>query len=485
MDRRDITSDAFAAAVASAIDAERLLDPGSAVVVGVSGGADSVALLAALHSLSAAPGRGYRLIVAHLHHGLRDEADAEQELVERLAARWLLPCEVRRCDVRGEARRLREGIEPAGRRLRYEFLRDVALRHGAPRVAVGHHADDQVETVLFHLLRGCHLRGAAGMRPSRALGDGVLLVRPLLALRRRDTEEYCRRCGLDWCRDASNSDPTFRRNEIRNELLPLLRGFHGQIDRAILDLAAAAAQAEDHLQRLGRALLAQAAAGSGAASALDVAVLAGEAPLVRRYALRIAMEEAGVPMGAVTAGHLHGLAAMVAAGRARATNLPGGWSARLEGRYVVILPPRAASVAARSWPAVALACPGRTALPDGREVVCELGPVDREALRGHWRGGRHDMEWLDADALEGPLVCRPRQRGDVFRPLGCAGRRKLGKVLTDLKLPVAVRRDVLCVSDRAGIVVCLPVRPDERAKVTDATRNVLRIGVLDGPARGE
>jgi tRNA(Ile)-lysidine synthase len=473
-----ISSDAFLNAVAAAIDGGCLLEPGCPVVVGVSGGADSVALLAALRELSTAPGRGYRLIVAHLHHGLRGEADQEQQFVEHLTARWGLQCQTARCDVRDEAFRCREGIESTARRLRYAFLRDVARQRGAGRVAVGHQADDQVETVLFHLFRGCHLRGAAGMRPSRPLGDGVTLVRPLLGLRRADTEAYCRAQRLAWCRDASNMDPAFQRNVLRNEVLPLLRRFNPQTDQAVLDLAAAAAQAEDHLQGLGEKLLDRAVAGAG--GALDLATLAGESPLVRRYALRMALERAGAPMGAVTAAHLRALAAMATPAGARAMDLPGGWSVRVEGRSLVVVPPQARSSGPVAWPAVTLACPGRTALPDGRAVVCDLGPVDREALRAHWRTGRHDVEWLDADAIEGPLLCRPRQRGDAFRPLGCGGRRKVGDVLTDLKLPAAVRRGVLCVSDRAGIVVCLPVRPDERVKVTDATTRVLRIGVLDG-----
>jgi tRNA(Ile)-lysidine synthetase-like protein len=132
-----------------------------------------------------------------------------------------------------------------------------------------------------------------------------------------------------------------------------------------------------------------------------------------------------------------------------------------------------------SWPAVELTCPGRTVLPDGRTVVCERTPVDRRAFQAHCRSGRHDVEWLDADAIQGAMSCRPRRRGDVFCPLGVGGRRKVGKLLTDLKLPAGVRRSVLCIQDQVGIVLCLPVRIDDRAKITDATKNVLRIGVLD------
>ena len=277
----DDQHDPFVATVAAAIDAGPLIQPGSAVVVGVSGGADSVALLAVLRDLSTDPSRGYRLIVAHFHHGLRSQANQEEQFVAELAGRWGLPCQTCRGDVRAEAQRRREGTEVTGRRLRYEFLREVAGRHGASYVAVGHHADDQVETVLFRLFRGCHLRGAAGMRASRPLGEGVLLVRPLLGVRGAEVEGYCRRRGLEWCRDASNADPAFRRNVIRHELLPLLRGVSPQVDQAVLDLAAAAREAEDQLHHLGQAALGRAKAAAADAAwgpALDLTALHAEAP---------------------------------------------------------------------------------------------------------------------------------------------------------------------------------------------------------------
>ncbi|MCJ7543909.1 MAG: tRNA lysidine(34) synthetase TilS, partial [Phycisphaerae bacterium] len=397
-------------------------------------------------------------------------------------------CEARRCDVRAEADRRRESIELAGRRARYDFLLDVARQQRAPRVAVGHHADDQVETVLFRLVRGCHLRGAAGMRAHRAMGEGVVLVRPLLGVGRQEVEAYCRRRGLSWCQDASNTDRAFRRNLIRHEILPLLRQFNPQVDQAVLDLAAAAGEAEDVLQRLGQAALARATLAAqgrvGGAAGLDLAALGEEPGLVRRYVVRAALEQAGVPMGAVTTAHLRTLAAMGGGGGARAIDLPGGWSARVEGGCLVISRPSTGTVGPvwASWPAVTLACPGRTVLPDGRAVVCDLAALDRRAVEAHCRSGRHDVEWLDADAVQRPVLCRLRVPGDAFQPLGCTGRRKVGELLTDLKLPVALRRGVLCITDGRGVLACLPIRLDERAKVTEATRTVLRIGLLDAGA---
>lgn len=483
--------DPFIQAVAAAIDRAGLLAPGAAVVVGVSGGADSVALLAALHQLSLAPGRGYKLIAAHLNHQLRAEAEKEEQFVGDLARRMGAGWESRRCDVTAQARRGGEGIEQAGRRLRYEFLRQVAERLSAGYVAVGHHADDQVETVLFRLFRGTHLRGLCGMAACRPLGSGgVKLIRPLLSVSRAEIEEFCRRNKLAWCTDASNEDVKFRRNFIRHELLPLLRSrVNPQLDAAILRMAESFQEIERHLAGEGQEVLAEAGgqplAGGEAAVVLDRKTLARQTELIRRYAIRAALERAGVPMGAVGSEHLAALARMAEGAGPTAQELPGGWSARASGESLHICPPgglQSVGQAPASWPPVELACPGRTALPDGREVICQVQPMDRRAFQDHCRRGLHDMEWLDADAIRGGLLCRPRRRGDAMTPLGLAGRQKVGKLLTNLKFPRRLRGQALCVCDQGGIVLLWPVRIDQRVKIAEATTKVVTITVRGGAA---
>ena len=167
--------------VARFIDARRLIEPAGGVVVAVSGGCDSVALLAVLRELADRPGCKWQLTVAHLNHGLRKEADADAEFVAELADKWHMACVVERVDVAAEARRTGRGIEEAGRSLRYDFLSATAAKLAAACVAVGHHADDNVETVLSRILRGTHLRGLAGMPAIRKLqGCDIMLIRPLL-----------------------------------------------------------------------------------------------------------------------------------------------------------------------------------------------------------------------------------------------------------------------------------------------------------------
>ncbi len=500
--------DPLVAQVADAIDAGALIPPGATVLVGVSGGGDSVALLSILRELARSPQRRWRLIAAHLNHRLRDDADEDEAFVRQLARRWRIDLIVERTDVRDLACHRGLGIEEAARDARYEFFlraaADVHARnapargarsapvrasddtansppHGgttnAVRVAVAHHGDDNVETVLHRLARGTHLRGLAGMPAARPLdADGhVLLVRPLLEVRREQIQAYLRRRKLAWRSDPTNADTRFRRNLIRHELLPVLRRLNPQADAAILRLARTAGQVETHLARQARqALVACRIDPARPQLGLSVERLAAMDRLVRRTALRQELERLRVPMDQVPARTLEELADL-GEGRRRAVNLPGDLVARRRAQAIVFDP--ASPSPAPRQEAMELACPGRTALADGRIVVCRVERCSPRTLERHLLTRQVGVELLDADRVHGPLVCRSRRRGDAFGPLGRGGRKSVSDFLTDLKLPRPRRDSVLCVCDRGGIVYLAPLRIANRVRLGPSTRRVLRIRV--------
>ena len=189
------------------------------VVVGVSGGADSVALLVGLHCLAAEQGARSRLLVAHARHDLRDAAGADADFVADLASGLGVPCVVRDLRVREPDGVRGEGIEGRARRLRYEFFADVAREQGARYVVVAHTADDQAETILHRSLRSTGLAGLAGMASARELSDGVALMRPLLAVRRSVVRAYLESRGQSWAEDATNADVRYARNFLRHDVL--------------------------------------------------------------------------------------------------------------------------------------------------------------------------------------------------------------------------------------------------------------------------
>lgn len=288
-----------------------MLKPGLRLAVGVSGGADSVALLCALAARRGSLG----LVVhaAHLHHGLRGaEADADLAFARELAAGLGLPFHETRRDVAAEARanpatgKGGESIEEAARRLRYEWFRELMATGEVDAVATAHTLDDQAETVLAKFLRGAWTEGLAGIHPVVEFREGRIL-RPLLETSRTEIEEYLGELGQSWREDSSNRHLTFTRNRIRHELLPLLEGWNPRLREHLAQMAALALDEERwwqaELARLAPQLLLPGravrgggrAAGGGLAPSLsmDVTRLAALAPALQRRLLRHAAGELG------------------------------------------------------------------------------------------------------------------------------------------------------------------------------------------------
>lgn len=224
------------------LDDRRLWRPGQRVVVGVSGGADSMCLLDVVRQIA----RPHRVHVVHVDHQLRPDSSLDAELVSERSARIGVTCDVVRRDVSEYAAARGIGLEQAGRITRYQaFVRAAAARRAAA-VLTGHTLDDSIETVLMHILRGAGVEGLAGIAPSEPLdlarldaspSDGALasvhLVRPLLVVRRTETAAYCERNDIPWRADPTNDDPSFLRNRVRHHLLPVLRTYNPAVDLAL------------------------------------------------------------------------------------------------------------------------------------------------------------------------------------------------------------------------------------------------------------
>src|SRR5687768_6850750 len=232
--------------------------PGDRVLVAVSGGADSLALLHALaHDRESL---ALTLFAAHVHHGMRgDEADADVDFLEGICAEWAVPLLVERVGVPELAKRERISVEEAGRNARYSALDKLAQEHGCNRVATAHTADDQAETVLLNLFRGTGIDGLAGIPARRPLSGDLgapELVRPLLRRWRRDTEAYCAEHALEPREDRTNRDLRYRRSRIRHELLPRLRDYDPDVKSHLVRLADQAREERDLLNDAASALLA-------------------------------------------------------------------------------------------------------------------------------------------------------------------------------------------------------------------------------------
>jgi len=308
--------------VGAFLDAQQL--GGAAGVVAVSGGPDSVALA---HAMARSP-----IVLAHVNHMLRGaESDADEEFVTGLAPR----CRVLRVDTAAEADKRGQNLEATARDLRYAWFAQVARDEGAAWVAVAHTADDQAETVLFRLLRGSGVEGLRGMSARRPLDGSVVLLRPLLDVRRRDVHAYLEAHGLAYRQDSSNLDTALTRNRLRRELMPQLeREYNPALVDALCRLSKQAAEVQAEMQPLAEDLLGCAELPrAGGMLVFRADVLGAAAPHRLREMFRLVWHREAWPQSAMGFDEWQRLVAVVH-GAAAAWDLPGGVHVRRAGRVI-------------------------------------------------------------------------------------------------------------------------------------------------------
>ena len=467
----------FAQKVAATIERHGLLRGGELVLAAVSGGPDSMALLHALVELRERFGVGLHVIT--LDHGLRGEESRQDALfVQKHANSLGLGISVATADVPAVRQQRGGSIEMAARRARYGFYEALATQLHAHKVALGHTADDQAETILLRLLRGGELDALRGMpiaRPVAPLSNATI-IRPLLEVTRAEVLGYLAERNVPWRSDPSNADPTFLRNWVRHELLPLLEDRGEGIRSA---LVGAAGHTRTLCELIGRQAEALVAAEPGAAR-LDPARLAAAPRLVRREAIRRACAAAG-GQGGLTRRALDAAEELLEAASGHRVALAGGLAA--ERVYDAILihplpgaPPRVA---------LSLGVPGRVEVPQlglwlEATPLSEPPPLRHHASRvtRHASGTSAPSRWeetVDLDAIGECLEVRTRRPGDRFVPLGQEGATKLKDFLIGQHIPRAERDRTLLVVGKCGIAWVVGLRLDARARLTPATRRCARL----------
>jgi tRNA(Ile)-lysidine synthase len=449
--------------VLETIGRHSMIRPGDRVGVGVSGGADSVALLRLLADLRRKLGVG--IFVLHFHHQLRGaDADEDERFVQDLAKEFRLEFVSDRADVAGEARRNALNLEDAARRLRYQFFASVAAARGLNRVAVAHTADDQAETVLAHLLRGTGLAGLAGIYPVAGL-----IVRPLLETRRDELRDYLSGLGQSWREDASNQDTSRMRARIRHRLLPILqRDFDPSSATRLARLAGFAREEETFWRALEeerfRALVMRelsggvslriadllspfpAIASPGGGSGGDPALPSPSTlALTRRLVRRICAELRG-SRRQLTAQHVQDVLDLATKSQSGARiELPGVLVQRSFDRLAF------SSVSAEKEMIGEGGSQGHefeyaVSPPVSLETVCivvpEIGRRFNLKLIDWPTASRETMTSrgiLDFESLRWPMILRNWRPGDSYRPLGRKRDRKLKRLFLESRVPRSIR----------------------------------------------
>ncbi len=451
--------------VRSTIRHHRMISVRDTVLAAVSGGPDSVCMLHVLAGLREE--LGFELRVAHLDHRFRgDESRRDAEFVRELADKLGLPC---RCEEENVPHFLMSNAmskQDAARMLRYRFLLTVSKQEYCQRIATGHNADDQAETVLMRVLRGSGPDGLAGIPPKR---DGNI-IRPLIEVWRSEIEEYLTANGVSYRTDASNLQSHYLRNRVRNELLPELATYNPRIDRALVNLGSIMVAVRDHFERLTDEAIPKVVNSARLGQfALDSAVLAGYDEALRRNIFRRILEVLRPDLPPPSFRHVEGIAELLRRNEVGvAAELSDGVHARLEHGLLVIT----SGEGPCDPPDETLAVPGATRFDTtGLSITAEL--LDRAALEDSPERLDDDVAVFDLEGLRPPLVARGRRPGDRFCPFGMEGTKSLKQFFIDSKVAASFRDYVPLVCDDEGIIWIPGMRRSARAPVLDSTGRVL------------
>lgn len=466
----------------------RLLAPGDRVIVGVSGGADSLALLHVLRSLS--DEFDWYLHVAHLNHQLRGpESEEDAEFVTALAREWKLPATIEARDLAAFARGERLSIEELARRARYAFLADVARQQNASAIAVAHNRDDQVETVLMHFLRGAGLAGLRGMQhkiemrgvsfglpESRVATQAPLyLIRPLLDVSRAEIEQYCRENYLAPRVDRSNFDTMLFRNRLRHEVLPYLERLNPNLREVIYHSSIAIADDYDFLSPLIRNEFMRVAQEQSGAIVFHRAAWSALHPALQRGTLRLGVQRLRSDLRDLGWVHIEQARRVALEKNAGAeVTLPAGLTL-IVGYGTFVIADSARGVPLPDIPLLhvkSLPVPvqGTVELPETNWILETEVTTQKPEVNDRWTAV------LDFAMCRGERILRRRRPGDRFQPAGMNGHtRSLHDFMIDEKIERTVRAllPLLVVGER--IVWVCGWRVDERARVTPYTREFWRV----------
>ncbi len=454
----------FLPSVRSTIHQHSLLVNGDSVLVALSGGPDSVSLLHVLWKIR----REFNLQLGavYINHQIRKAAAKKEErFCQKLCDKLAIKLHIVREDIPYLASLEKKGIEETARNYRYRTFESLALHHGYTKIAVGHHRDDQVETILFRLFRGTGPSGILGIPACRGK-----IIRPLLGVSKADILAYLKKQRLTYCHDQSNDSVVFSRNYIRNKLLPEMRKrLNPQVDQAILNLAEISAPEEEHLQQVTlRAFRQSAKMTTGGKIELDLDIFDNYPLWLRRRLLRFCLQKSS---GSVETANRETITRLerLTSTRTKGCSLPGKLEARVLGARLLITsrtPLRYAETFA----------PGEETHIDSLRMRIQSRVVGWRAKRTKWRRAtsRVVMDW---SKITEPLVARSIRPGDRFQPLGLSGRKKVSDYLTDRKVASVYRDEIPVLCDRDGIIWLVGYEIADRVKVVGTTRKVLKLEV--------
>lgn len=454
---------AFIRRVRTDICEHNLLASGERVLLAISGGVDSMVLLHVMMQL--APGFRWDLHAAHLHHGIRQEADRDLDQVQQACENYQIPLHHDRVNIPALAAEESMGLEAIARQERYRFLRRIAEQVQCQKIATGHHANDQAETVLMNLLRGTGITGLGGISWHRDQ-----LIRPLLSRSRLEIQTYADDEGIPYCEDHTNRDLSHRRNHIRHELIPRLESDYNRGLVSNLTQLAEVCQQTDAIlrQQAGEAFETCVREVRPGKIILDIEAFLAYFNVLQKYILGIALERVGESRRVLNQRSLSAIGELLRRKQSVKSIALGESELRVEPTGIVLSRRHARDAQLKTLEKI----PG--VYPLWGSLFLEI-KNDRQPLERIQKNINQSIAWVDADRIVEPFWVRSPRPGDRFQPLGMSSMKKVSDVLIDTKVPHHQRSEIPVVGCGDQIVWVAGIRLDHRFRVTNSTRHLFKL----------
>lgn len=461
-----------------------LIRPGEIVLLGVSGGPDSVAMFHILKTINEIQELGWRFHIAHFNHMLRGkDADEDEAFVKGLAQKYHIPFTSRKVDIRKIKAEEKGSLEETARRARHAFFREIALNIGANKIALAHNFDDQAETVLHRIIRGTGLRGLKGMAPIRLLSRkaDLFIIRPLLEIERREIEAYLKERNIPSKIDATNLDQAITRNRIRYSLIPQIeKDFNPKIKIALAKLGQTSASFYILLREIAKEVFEDVKMMGG----VDEICLSVEEFIKTPPAIQTMIIDKAIKMLLGKLPHLnfeHYIEILSLCGEqcfSKVVTLPKGLEAKRDSYILKIYKPKEMEPLPK-FGKQEIKILGKTNIKKLKiQIETEIMEGKVVGLEDYISSKDYAEEIIDFDKVATPLVVRLRKKGDVFNPLGAGGSCKLKKFFIDSKVPRALRNRIPIIEDKNKIIWVVGYRISNDVKITEDTRKILKLKVI-------
>lgn len=448
------------------IEKNAMIDAADKVVVGVSGGADSLCLLFVLMEYQKSV--PFSILAVHVEHGVRgEESHQDAKYVEALCREYQIPFVCRHFDVPRIAAEQKLSVEEAGRRVRYEAFEAAAKEWGGTKIAVAHNRNDQAETMLLHMARGSGLTGAGGIRPVR--GN---IIRPLLSCSRPEIEDYLKKKGISWRTDRTNEETEYTRNAIRHHILPMMEQ---EINAGVVEHLCCLGEDIQKTERFLEKTAEKALESIAFFEHENVRIIAKpfweEEEVIKERMIRQCLMHIGCGLKDLKREHQTGILSLFEGTSGRTIVLPGGWRAVREFEEVRIYKEEKRDGKEKTSDGTKLLLPGQIKIG---ETILDAGvfPYKKENIPQ-----KSYTKWLNYDKISNDLWLRTRQPGDYLVINREGGRKKLKDYFIEKKIPSGKRDQVLLIASGSEILWVIGYRISEAYKVTEDTKMVLKLEI--------